>query len=91
MQIDLNKKNKRIVTDLKQKSILIHTCKSSFSTTRDAHYKEKVLPAGEFLHDTIKDAAQCISYTPIKPKNIMNMKYALGFCHECTKYIITDE
>ena len=34
-------------------------------TTREVHYKEKVFPYGECFHATSKDAAHCISYTPI--------------------------
>ena len=46
---------------------------------------------GECLHATIKYAYKCISFTPIKPKNIFHMKRALDFCGECTEYIITDK
>ena len=46
---------------------------------------------GEFLYATIKDAAQCISYIPIKPKNMINIKCTLWFCDECTENNILDE
>ena len=68
-----------------------HTCKISFSYQSAAYYKEEVFPDDEFLHATVKYAAHCISCTAIKPKNIINMKCALGFCYECSEYILPDE
>ena len=48
-------------------------------------------PDGECLHATIKYVDQCISSTPIKPKNLIHIKFALGFYDKFTKYIIPDE
>ena len=80
-----------IVTYLQQKSVGRHTHNSVYSTTSDPHYKNKVFPGVECLHATVKDADQCILYTPIKPNIIIHMECALGFCNECPKYIIPDE
>ena len=91
MQIDINISRKNIVTELKHKPVGRHTFISIFYTTGDSHYKEKVFPDGQLLHVTIKDAAQCISCTPIKPNNIIYMKWALGFFDEFIDYIIPDE
>ena len=38
----------------------------------------------------MKDAANSITCTIIKPNNIINIKRALGFCDERNKYIIPD-
>ena len=50
-----------------------------------------MFPDGEFLHDTIKDAAQCITYLPIKPNNMININCDLCFCYECPEYNIPNE
>ena len=50
-----------------------------------------MFPDGEFLHATIKDAAQCIPCLPIKPKNMIHINCALGFCDEFTDYNIPNE
>ena len=68
-----------------------HTCNSLFSTKIDANYKDKVFPDGECLHTTIKDAVECITCLPIKPKNMIRIKCALGFCDECPEYNIPSE
>ena len=68
------------------------TCiQSSYITTSDAHYKEKVFQYGQFLYATFKYSFHCISYTPNKPKNIIHIKFALGFGDELPEYNITDE
>ena len=74
MHIDLNRFITGLVIYLEQKSVGRHTRNSLFSTTSDAHYKDKVLTYGEILHATIKDAAQCINCIPIKPKNTIHIK-----------------
>ena len=74
MQVVLNRLITKIVTDLQHKSVGRHTRNSLFITTSAAHYKEKLFPYGEFLHDTIKDAAQYISCNNIQPKNTIIMK-----------------
>ena len=68
-----------------------HTSNREFKTTSAAHYKDKVFIYGEYLHVTIKYAYQCISFTTIKPDNIINTKFDLDFCDECTKFIIPYE
>ena len=68
-----------------------HTHNSVHSTISASHYKDRVFPDVECLDATIKYKTQCISYTTIKPDNIIHMKCALVFCDECPKYIITDE
>ena len=82
MQVDINGSRTRVIIYLQQTSFGIHTCNSLFSATSAAYYKEKVFPYGECLQDTTKDAADCITCYPIKPKNMINMNCALGFCHE---------
>ena len=71
-----------LVTVLQKNCVRVHTHNSSFITTSSAHYKDKVFPDGEFLHSSIKDAAQCITSTPIKPNNITRLKCDLGFLDE---------
>ena len=44
-----------------------------------------------FLHATIKDVAQCIYWTPIKPNNIIHMNCDLTFFDYFPKCIIPDE
>ena len=91
MWIDLNIYRTWFVTDLQQLSVGIHTQNSLFSTTSAAHYKDKVFPDGGFLHANIKYAAQCITYLPIKPMNMINIKCALVFNDECPEYNIPNE
>ena len=91
MNIDLNIFRTKIVSDPQQKSVGRDTYSSTFSTTSVAHQKGKVFTYGECLHANIKYSDQCISCTPVKTKNRINMKCDLGFCDECPKYIITDE
>ena len=43
------------------------------------------------FHSNIKDAAQCITSTSITSKNIIHIKYDLGFCDQCPECIIPDE
>ena len=74
MQTDLNIFRRRLVKNLKQRSVERYTCNSLFSTTSAAHYKDKVFPDGEFLHATIKDAAQCITCISIKPNNMIHVE-----------------
>ena len=81
----------RLVTYLQHKSVGRHIRNSLFSTTSAAHYKDKVFLDGEFLHATIKYAAQCITYITNKPKNMIHIKCALGFCDEFPGYIIPNE
>ena len=50
-----------------------------------------MFPDGEYLHDTIKYSAQCITFISIKPKDTIHIKCALDFCDECTEYNIPDE
>ena len=83
MQIDLNGFMTRLIIYLQQKYVVIHTQNILFSTTRDAHYKDTVFPDDEVLHATIKDADQCITCIPIKPKNMIHINCDLGFCDEC--------
>ena len=54
MQINLNIFRTDIVSYLQHKSVGIHTYNSAYSTTSDAHYKEKVFPDGELVHYNIK-------------------------------------
>ena len=91
MKIDLNIFKTKLVTDLQHNYVGRHTHNIAYITTKDSHNKDKVFPDGENLHATIKNAAQCISCTPIKPKNIINIKFALGFCADFPKYNIPDE
>ena len=79
MQIDLNRYRRIILTDLQHKSVGRHTHNSLFITTSAAHYKYILFPDGEFLHDTIKGSAQCITHLPIKSKNMIHIKCALFF------------
>ena len=60
-------------------SVVRHTLNSSYRTKSAAHYKEKFFPGGECLHATIKDAAQTITFTHVKPNNNIRMKCALDF------------
>ena len=87
----LNRFRTRIVTDLQYKFVGRHTCNSAFITTSNTHYKEKRFADGGFLHATIKDAAQCISCTPFKTKNVICINCALGFYENWPEYIIPDE
>ena len=80
MQIDFNILRTNRVSYLQQKSVGRHTSNSEFITKSAVYYKEKLFTDGECLHANIKDAAQCISCTPIKLKNSINMKCVLGFC-----------
>ena len=50
-----------------------------------------MFPYSNCLHATIKYAAQCITYLPIKPKNMICITCDLGFCDEFPEYNITDE
>ena len=68
----------KILSYLKQKYVVRHILNSKFSTTCYAHYKDKEFQDGGFLHVTIKDAYQCRSCTPIKPKIIIHMNFSLG-------------
>ena len=79
-QIDLNRSRTRLVIDLQHKSVGRHTCNSLFSTKSAAYYKDILLPNVEYLYTTIKDAVQSITYLPIKPKSMVNIKHTLGFC-----------
>ena len=79
------------MTDLQQKSVGRHIRNFLYSTTSAAHYKYKVFSDGEYIHATIKDPDRCITYLPIKPKNMIHIMCDLGFCDECTGYNITDE
>ena len=79
MQIGLNILRKIYVKYLQQKYIGRHTYNGLFSTTSAANYKHKFLPCDECLHADIKDSAQCITILSIKPKNIIHIKFSLGF------------
>ena len=83
--IGLNTFRTKLLSDLQQKSAWRHTHNSAYSNKSSARYNEKVFIYCEFLHDTIKDAAHCISCNPNKPNNIINVKCALVFCDECPK------
>ena len=91
MQIYLNIFRTILVTYLQQNYVGRHTRNILFSTTCYAHYKDKNFPCDECLHAIIKDSAQWIAYLPIKPKNVIHIKCALGFCDEFPGYNITDE
>ena len=78
----------KTVTDYNKSQLGEKTQNSAYSTTSATHYKEKLFSDGEFLHVTIKDAAQYIYCNIIKPKNIIHIKCALGFCDECPEYNI---
>ena len=80
MQIYLNILITILVIYLQKNFVGIHIRNSLFSYTIAAHYKEKFFPYGEFLNDTIKDADHCITCIPIKPKNVIHIKFSLGFC-----------
>ena len=54
-------------------------------TISTAHYNEKLFKYGEFLHATIKDAAQQISCTYINTNDIIHIKCALFFNYEYPK------
>ena len=56
------------------------TLNSLFITTRDALNKNRLFSGGEILHATDKDAAQCISCIPIKPKDMIRIKCDMFFC-----------
>ena len=90
MHIYLNIFITRLVTDLQHKSIGRHTYNSLFIITSAANYKEKVFPDGECFYDKIKDADQCITCLPIKPKNMINFRCAFLF-YECTNCNIPNE
>ena len=79
MQIYLNIFRNNLVSELQHKSVGRHTRTISYRTKSVAQYKDKMFTDGECLHDVIKYAAQLISCTPIKAKNIINMKCALSF------------
>ena len=68
MHIYLKRPRTRIVIYLQQKSVGRHIRNSLFSSTSAAHYKY-IFPDGEYLHATIKDAAQCITCLTVK-KNV---------------------
>ena len=91
MHIYLNRSRTRIVTDLKNNYVLSHTRNSLLSNTSDAYYKDRVFPDDESLHATIKDSAQCITCLPIKPKNMIHIKCALGFFDEFPEYNVINE
>ena len=78
-QIDLDISRTRLVTDLQQTSVGRQIFNISFSNTRGANNKDAVFPDGECLHATIKDAAKCITYIPVKPNNMINIKCDFGF------------
>ena len=75
MQIELNGFRKIPVKYLPQKSVGRNTCKSLFSTTSAASYKDIVFPYGECLHATIKDADHRINCIPNKPNNMIHINY----------------
>ena len=79
IQIDLNGFITRPAKYLQQKYFWIHTRNCLFITTIDAHYKDIVFLYGEYLHATIKNSAQCITFLPIKPNNMIHIKCALSF------------
>ena len=83
IQIYLNRSRNRLVKYLQHKYVCIHTHNRLFSTKSDECYKDKAFTDGEFLHATIKYAAQCITCLPIKPKNMINIKCDLGLCDRC--------
>ena len=58
MNIDLIRFSTRPLIYLQQNSAGRHTRNILFITTSYAHYKDKVFPDGDFLHATIKYAAQ---------------------------------
>ena len=66
MQINLNTFRTKLVSYLQQYSVGRKTQNSVYSTISDVNYKEKVFPYGEFLHATIRDAAQFITCTPVR-------------------------
>ena len=73
MQIDLNIFIKKLVTYLKQKYVGRHTRNSAYITTSAVYFKEISPPDSDFLHTTIKYAAQSITFTTIRPNNIIIM------------------
>ena len=85
MQIYLNRPRTKLVSVLQHKYDGRNKLNSSYITTSAAHYNDKVFSDSECLHATIKYACQFISFTPIKPDNIIHMQCALGFCDECNK------
>ena len=91
IQIDLNIFRKSIEVYTQLKSTRIYTRNILFITIRFAHYKHKVFPDGEVLHDSIRDAAQFITCIRTKPKNMIHVKSALGFYDGCSEYIIPHE
>ena len=91
IQLYLNIFRTRLITYPQQKCFGRHTRKNLSITTSALHQKDKVFPYGGFLHDTIKDVAQYIICLPIKPNNMINIKYVLVFCDECTEYNIPNE
>ena len=58
MNIDLIRFSTRPLIYLQQNSAGRHTRNILFINTSYAHYKDKVFPDGDFLHATIKYAAQ---------------------------------
>ena len=91
MQIYLNRFITRLATYLQQKPTGRNTHNSLFITKSAAHYKDKLFPYGEFLHATIKYAAQCITCLPIKPNNMIPIKFSLGFYDEFPEYNIPNK
>ena len=91
MDIGFNRFRTNLVETFQQKYVCRHTFNSVYSTTSASHCKDKVFPYSECLHANIEDEDQCISVTPIKPKNIIHTNCDLGSCCECNKYSITDE
>ena len=77
--IDLNRFITNLVTYLQQNYIGRHTQNSAYSTKTAVHDKDKLFPSGKFLHVIIKDEAQFISCTPIKPENISHIMCDLRF------------
>ena len=83
MHIYLNISRIILVTYLQNNYVGINTLNVLFITKSYLHYKDKVFPDGEFLHDIITDADQCITYLHIKTNNMINIKCDLFFCDEC--------
>ena len=83
--------NKTCNIYLQHKSARRHTHTILFITKIAAHYKDNVFPDDEFLHDNINDSAQCITCLTIKPRNIIHINPALGFCDEYPECNITNE
>ena len=79
IHIGLNRFRIIIVTCLKHNYSGIHTHNRLFSTTIYVPYKNKVFLYNECLHANIKYAAQCITCIPIKPNNMIYIKFASDF------------